>query len=122
MTAVGVVIAVISIINTMLMSVSERTIEFGILRANGWSRRDLLKLITAESSLIGIAGGILGAFFGWVATLVLNQIWPDRLHLYATPGLLAFSVAFATVLGLIGGLYPAWLAGRMVPMDAIRRG
>lgn len=122
MTAVGVVIAVISIINTMLMSVSERTIEFGILRANGWSRRDLLKLITAESSLIGIAGGILGAFFGWLATLVLNQIWPDRLYLHATPGLLAFSIVFATILGLIGGLYPAWLAGRMVPMDAIRRG
>lgn len=122
MTTIGVVIAVISIINTMLMSVSERTIEFGILRANGWSRRDLLKLITAESSLIGIAGGVLGAFFGWLATLVLNQIWPDRLHLYATPTLLVFSVVFATLLGLIGGLYPAWLAGRMVPMDAIRRG
>jgi putative ABC transport system permease protein len=122
MTTIGVVIAVISIINTMLMSVAERTIEFGILRANGWSRRDLLTLITAESSLIGVSGGALGAFFGWVATLVLNQIWPDRLHLYATPGLLAFSIVFATILGLIGGLYPAWLAGRMVPMDAIRRG
>ncbi len=122
MTAIGVVIAVISIVNTMLMSVSERTIEFGILRANGWSRRDLLKLITAESGLIGGAGGLLGAFFGWLATLVLNQIWPDRLQLHASLALLGFSIVFATGLGLVGGLYPAWLAGRMVPMDAIRRG
>jgi putative ABC transport system permease protein len=122
MTGIGVTVAVLSIINTMLMSVTERIIEFGILKANGWSRRDVLKLITLESGLIGIGGGIFGAIAGWLATLGLNAYWPDKLHLFAGPGLLSFSVAFATLVGTLGGLYPAVWAMRMMPMDAIRRG
>ena len=122
MTGIGVTIAVLSIINTMLMSVTERIIEFGILKANGWSRRDVLKLITLESGLIGIGGGIGGAVAGWLAVQGLNAYWPDKLHLFAGPGLLGFSVAFATAVGMLGGLYPAIWAMRMMPMDAIRRG
>ncbi|MFQ5734989.1 MAG: ABC transporter permease [Planctomycetaceae bacterium] len=122
MTGIGMTIAVLSIINTMLMSVTERIIEFGILKANGWSRRDVLKLITLESGVIGILGGILGACVGWIATQALNGYWPDRVMLYAGPELLAFSALFALVLGVIGGLYPAIWAMRMMPMDAIRRG
>lgn len=122
MTGIGVVIAVLSIVNTMLMSVTERRIEFGILRANGWSRRDVLGLITYESALLGIMGGILGCLFGWCATHVVNWCFPERVHLYAGPGLLAFSLAFSIVLGILGGLYPAWTAARLSPMEAIRRG
>ena len=122
MTGIGVSIAVLSIINTMLMSVTERIIEFGILKANGWTRGDVLKLITLESGLIGIGGGILGALGGWLVTQGLNAYWPDKLHLFASPGLLGFSVLFATLVGVLGGLYPALWAMRMMPMDAIRRG
>eukprot|EP00913_Durusdinium_trenchii_P023457 g22035.t1 len=78
MTGIGISIAVLSIINTMLMSVSERIIEFGILKANGWSRGDVMKLITFESATIGLSGGILGAIFGWIATQVINNYWPDK--------------------------------------------
>ena len=122
LTTIGVLIAVLGIVNTMLMSVSERIIEFGILKANGWSRTDVLKLICAESAVLGIAGGILGATIGWAATLILNAWYPERLHLYAGPGLLSFSVCFSAVVGTLGGLYPAVWAMRMMPMDAIRRG
>ncbi|MEW4527731.1 MAG: ABC transporter permease [Maioricimonas sp. JB045] len=122
MTAIGVSIAVLSIINTMLMSVTERTIEFGILRANGWTRRDIVRLVTFESGLLGVCGGLFGAMVGWGATLVLNANWPDRLHLYAGPELLLFGIAFSTLLGVMGGVYPAWLAARLSPMEAIRRG
>lgn len=122
MTGIGVTIAVLSILNTMLMSVSERFIEFGILKANGWSWRDVLYLVTIESLLLGISGGVLGSLFGWGMTQYANQHWPNHINLYASPGLLVFSVLFSTFLGVLGGLYPAILAARMLPMDAIRHG
>lgn len=122
MTGIGVVIAVLSIINTMLMSVTERIIEFGILKANGWTRMDVLRLVTLESALIGFAGGLLGSSLGKVATWVINSNWPTRVSLYASPGLLLFGVGFSLMLGVAGGLYPAMWAMRMMPMDAIRRG
>ena len=122
LTAIGVTIAVLSIVNTMVMSVTERIIELGILKANGWSQADVLKLITFESALIGLGGGILGSFLGWLGTQFVNWNWPDRVELYAGPGLLSFSIAFAVGLGIVGGLYPAIWAMRMMPMDAIRRG
>ncbi len=122
LTGIGMTIAVLSIVNTMLMSVSERVIEFGILKANGWTPWDVLKLITAESATLGLGGGVLGALIGWVATGIINAQWPDRVNLFASPGLLVFSVAFSTVVGLMGGLYPAIWAMRLSPMEAIRRG
>lgn len=122
MTSIGLTIAVLSIINTMLMSVSERIIEFGILKANGWSRSEIMKLITYESAVLGVAGGVCGATSGWLLTLVINWQWPEHIRLLASPGLLAFSVVFAALLGILGGLYPAIWATRMMPMDAIRRG
>ncbi len=122
MTSIGVVIAVLGIVNTMLMSVTERFIEFGILKANGWSDRDVLTLICCESALLGAGGGVLGSLAGWMATELVNARWPDRIHLYASPPLLAFSFAFSLVVGILGGLYPAVWASRLMPMDSIRRG
>lgn len=122
MTAIGVSIATMSIVNTMMMSVTERTTEFGILRANGWSQRDIISLMTLESSLLGFAGGLLGACVGWLATLFINWNWPERLQLHAGFSLLGFSIVFSIILGLAGGLYPAWRASRLSPMESIRRG
>lgn len=121
LSAIGVIIAVLSIVNTMLMSVTERIVEFGILKANGWSNFDVMKLIAFESACLGVMGGILGAGIGWGGTEIVNSIWPTRVHLTASPGLLLFALGFSTVLGILGGLYPAVWAMRMMPMDAIRR-
>ena len=122
MTGIGMTVAVLSIVNTMLMSVSERVIEFGILKANGWTPVDVLKLVTFESATLGMGGGVFGCLSGFVATLVINAIWSDRIHLFASPGLLLFSLVFSTAVGMLGGLYPAIWAMRLSPMDAIRRG
>ncbi|MFN0054857.1 MAG: ABC transporter permease [Planctomycetales bacterium] len=122
MTSIGITIAFVGIVNTMLMSVTERFIEFGILKANGWTNGEVLRLIACESALLGLAGGLTGSVLGWIATLLINARWPDRIHLYASPQLLLFSLGFSTVLGVAGGLYPALRAARMLPMDAIRRG
>lgn len=122
LTGIGLTIAVLSIVNTMLMSVTERVIEFGILKANGWTPWDVLRLITVESASLGLGGGVLGGLVGWMATLLINARWPDRVNLFASPGLLVFSVVFSTIVGLLGGLYPAIWAMRLSPMEAIRRG
>ncbi|WP_417386967.1 ABC transporter permease [Gimesia sp.] len=122
MTGIGVLIAMLSIINTMLMSVMERVVDFGILKANGWSNRDVMLLITAESSLLGVLGGILGGILGLIAIAVVNWKFASQVHLYASPGLLLFGVFFSTLLGVLGGLYPAIWTTRMTPIDAIRRG
>ncbi len=122
LTGLGVLIAIFSILNTMLMSVAERTVEFGILRANGWSRRDIVRLIASESALLGIAGGLLGVVAGWGGTHFVNAVWADRLHLYASPRLLVFSLLFSMLVGMAGGFYPALRAANLSPMDAIRRG
>lgn len=122
MTLIGVVIALLSILNTMLMSVSERMIEFGVLKANGWTRWNILSLITLESATLGVCGGVLGCLCGWIGTLILNSVYETKLNLYASPGVIGFSMLFSIFLGMIGGLYPAWWAVRMSPMEAIRRG
>lgn len=122
MTSIGVTIAFVGIVNTMLMSVTERFIEFGILKANGWSNSEVLRLIAYESALVGLSGGVVGCILGWIVTQIINARWPTRIHLYASPELLLFSLCFSTVLGILGGLYPALRAARMMPMDAIRRG
>lgn len=122
MTAIGVSIATLSIVNTMLMSVTERTTEFGILRANGWSRGEIVRLMTMESASIGFLGGLVGILVGWIATLVVNWTWPGRLQLHAGLGLLLASLCFSMLLGLVGGIYPAWRAASYSPMESIRRG
>jgi putative ABC transport system permease protein len=122
MNLIGVVIALLSILNTMLMSVSERLIEFGVLRANGWTGRDVLKLIVAESAVLGFCGGAIGCVLGVLGTYAVNWYFASKIYLYASPPLLLVSLLFAIVLGMIGGAYPAVMAIRMSPIDAIRRG
>lgn len=122
MNSIGVVIALLSILNTMLMSVTERLTEFGVLRANGWSARDVMRLILAESAILGVNGGLLGCGFGVIGTWIINAQFPTKLNLYASPMVLVISLIFSAILGTIGGLYPAWWAVRRSPMEAIRRG
>ena len=122
LTAIGVTIAVLSIVNTMLMSVTERITEFGILKANGWTNRNIVQLITFESGVLGVCGGALGAILGWVATQIVNWNWPNHVQLFASPSLLTFSIVFSTLLGVAGGIYPAVWATRLQPVEAIRRG
>jgi putative ABC transport system permease protein len=111
----------VGIANTMLMSAMERFVEFGVMRANGWTRRNILGLVTAESALLGLVCGLLGSIlaFGGVATInsLLSHI---ELRLELTAGLVATSIGVAVLIATIAGLYPAWRASRMTPMDAIR--
>jgi putative ABC transport system permease protein len=111
----------VGIANTMLMSAIERIVEFGVMRANGWTRRNILGLVTAESSLLGVLSGLLASVLAIGGILFLNYILTRyELRLDLTAGLIAASNLTAIVIAAVAGLYPAWRASRMTPMDAIR--
>ena len=119
----ALVVGVVGIVNTMLMSTTERFAEFGVLRTLGWSRSSVLSLVTLESAYLGVLAGLIGFVLAVVFTLIANQfISLSGLSLSITPrnAIQGFLLALAT--GTLGGLYPAWRASRLVPMAAIRLG
>ena len=119
--AVGLAVLVggVGIANTMLMSTSERFVEFGVMRTNGWTRRDVLSLVTAESALLGVVSGLIGSGLATAVVLTVNRFL-EGFSLDLSPALVAISVAGALAIATLSGLYPAWKASRMTPMDAIR--
>lgn len=111
----------VGIANTMLMSAMERFVEFGVMRANGWTRRNILGLVTAESALLGLLCGVLGCILAFAGVAAINSLLSQvDLKLELTAGLVATSIGVAILIATLAGLYPAWRASRMTPMDAIR--
>ena len=126
---IAVIIAVIGVVNTILMSVFERTSEIGVMKAIGASRMDIFRIIWVETTLICIFGGILGNVIalagGKTIEYVLKQVLPyaPKGHLVIiTPRILALSFFGAVIMGLVAGLYPAFRASSMKPIEAIRKG
>jgi putative ABC transport system permease protein len=119
----AIVVGVLGVMNTMLMTVFERTEELSVLLAIGWKRLRILSLILWESALLGLAGGIAGVSIGAVGVQVLAKA-PQIRGLLApdvSPRLLAISVAIAVGVGVISGLYPAWRSSRLEPSQALNR-
>ena len=103
------------------MSAMERIVDFGVMRANGWTRRNILGLVTAESSLLGVLSGLVASVLAFSGIELLNYLLTRfELRLDLTPTLVAASILTAIVIATLAGLYPAWRASRMTPMDAIR--
>jgi putative ABC transport system permease protein len=126
----ALLVASIGIANTMVMAVYERTREIGILKAIGASPGDIRRLFVAESSFIGLVGGVAGTILGWLLGLGLNRLilailrWQEiavRGTFFVVNGwLVVLALAFATVVGLLSGLYPASRAARLDPIEALR--
>jgi len=118
----AVFIGAVGMLNTMLMSVLERTREIGVLRALGWRRRQVLGLIVQEALALGLVGGLFGILLGIGLTALLAQI-PQTVGAIAPQyslGLFAQALGLALITGAVGGLYPAWRATRMRPIEALR--
>ncbi|MFH1586743.1 MAG: ABC transporter permease [Candidatus Diapherotrites archaeon] len=121
--AIAAVVAGVGIINTMLMSVVERFKEIGALKATGWTNDSVLKMILYESILISIIGGLLGAIIGVSISVLIDISFGLRVSftLAGVPYLLiVIAFLFAVFVGLIAGLYPAWVASNMDPIEALR--
>jgi putative ABC transport system permease protein len=120
--SLALVVGVVGIVNTMLMSTTERFVEFGVLRTNGWSQGNILGLVTIESAYLGLLAGLVGCFLAWVGVHVVNLFVGGGVRLDMTASLAALGISLSVITGTLGGLYPAWRAARLVPMEAIRLG
>ncbi|MBE0521769.1 MAG: ABC transporter permease [Candidatus Methanoperedenaceae archaeon] len=119
---IAAVIGGLSVMNTMLMSVSERTKDFGLFKAMGAGTRDILVMTVGESALMGILGGIIGIAGGSVFIYYMNEFLISKgVVLFAiTPELVVVAMMFATLLGTVSGVIPAYRAAKMSPMEALR--
>lgn len=121
-SAIAIIIGAVGILNTMIMSVSERTKEIGILRAIGWRRSRIVRMILAESLLLSLSGGIFGTFAAVGLTRVLGKL-PAVAGLIdprITYDVMIFGVVVALVVGLLGAAYPAYRGAQLQPTEALR--
>jgi putative ABC transport system permease protein len=127
--SLALTVASLGIINTLVMAILERRREIGVLKALGATDRDVKSLFFAEAAAMGFFGGLCGVALGWFIGQALT--WGTGLYLRQqdlpsvkisyVPWWLALSaIAFATLVSLLAGLYPASRAARLNPVDALR--
>ena len=116
--AISIVVAGVGIVNTMTVSVSERTKEIGTLKAIGAKNTEILMLFLAESGYTGLGGGILGGAFGFLLGIAIGNF--IGLPVSLDFGLWGMVVLFALITSLIAGAWPAWSAAHLNPVEAFR--
>jgi putative ABC transport system permease protein len=116
--AISLLVAGVGIVNTMTVSVSERTKEIGTMKAIGAKNRDVMMIFLSESSYTGLAGGFIGAAFGFVLGIVIGNIigLPVTLNMW----LWVMVILFAIITSIAAGAWPAWRAANLDPVDALR--
>jgi hypothetical protein len=126
---IAVVTASLGIINTLVMSITERRREIGILKSLGADERDIRWLYLVESAVMGAAGSSLGIAVGWAGTRVVAVIIKHFMQRedmpifdpFALPlWLIVLSLSFGVIMSLLAGLYPAAAAARVDPVEALR--
>jgi putative ABC transport system permease protein len=120
----AVIVGGLAVVNTMIMSVSERTQEIGLKKAIGATDGDIIKEYVTEATLIGVFGGLIGIVLGTGLANLLNSTLSQALGgtdiFTVTPRLAAIALVFAVFLGAGAGLLPAWNAARLDPVKALR--
>jgi putative ABC transport system permease protein len=127
--SLALAVATLGIINTLVMAILERRREIGILKALGAADRDVKQLFFVEAGVMGLLGGTLGAGLGWMigraitigTNLYLKRQGLPGAHVFSVPWWLVLgAIAFAVIVSLAAGLYPATRAARLNPVEALR--
>lgn len=122
--AISLVVAGISVINTMTISVMERTREIGVMKALGAKSRDVLTMFLTESLLTGLMGGVIGAvfgvFLGQIASTILAFTMDVPLTSVPSLEVITIGIVFAVITGTFSGLYPSRKASKLAPVEALR--
>ena len=114
---IALIVGAIVIMNIMLVSVTERTKEIGIRKSLGARQMDILKQFLVEATTLAVIGGAIGIFLAWiVGNVVTHLFFPTYLSLVAILGALAASGGA----GVLSGIFPAWKAARLDPIEALR--
>ena len=120
-SALAIIVGAIGIINTMVMAVYERTKEIGVLKSVGWKSRKILTMILGETLVLTTLSGIVGSIFGILIPEVglrLFDVTDFALGYSPKTFILAFGITI--IVGIIGGIYPAYKASKLAPTEALR--
>ena len=121
-SAVALVIGAVGMLNTMVMSVFERTREIGILRAIGWGRWRVVRMILTESILLSLTGGVVGTLgaIGLTRVLANQPAVAGMVDAYVDPTVILQGFMIALCVGLLGAAYPAYRGAQLLPTEALR--
>lgn len=118
--ALAIIIGGLGVINTMMMTVFERTREIGVLKSVGWTKKRILTMIMGESIVLTLLSGIIGSVLGVIGVVLLLKVNGGDMTLVFNINIFIKAFAVALTVGILGGLYPAIKASRLSPTEALR--
>ncbi|MEM2917998.1 MAG: FtsX-like permease family protein [Candidatus Altiarchaeota archaeon] len=116
--AVSAIVGSLGVMNTMIMSIMERRKEIGIMKAIGATTTTILIQVLQESAIISFFGGAIGVLVGYIATFLIPKF--TQFTAILTLDLIVLGLGFALILGILAGIYPAWNASRLDPIEVLR--
>jgi ABC-type antimicrobial peptide transport system permease subunit len=127
--SLALIVASIGIVNTLVMAILERRREIGIMKAIGARRGDIFQLIWLETLMICLLGSVIGSVFAWFGAGLVERAIKSLADfgvsgsiVLITPGVVGYAILGSAVLGFFAGLYPAWRAASLMPVESIREG
>ena len=120
-SGLAIIVGAIGIVNTMVMTVYERTKEIGVLKSIGWKPRRILLMIMGETLVLTTLSGIVGSIFGiLISEIGVLLIGSDSFSLGFNPNTFILAFGITIFVGIIGGIYPAYKASKLAPTEALR--